>query len=446
MYKKVFLLLVIANAVCAMQAPQSPIPPNRFFLSDLMEAYATRKPLHLESKSKATLVDILNWINYARNNQAVRAEFARELQGTEQDVDNALDILQFEIEQVQAAPVQTQQTPAKQPVVLKPTAKPTPAKPVVLKPIAKPAAAKPAGSPSPVDYLLSLLTRNNAIQRREGNFVQVKTIDQFKLGGDTGPATCPVQALRNTIKVLQFVRTGLQGVLGIINDAQDAREFLNIVEKCGQGTQWLTAEELKIIINKAGENIGNLAQSIIAKDTIQELLIDPAKLKELQDLFKQRNASYGFILGTMDVGQFTGERGHYFSFVIHKAGPDYLYLIADTAPKSDHLDADSYNYKRVHYLADLITKGKSDIDLNKELNKIAGNRYQDQLVRALQRGAQFDFKSLSRNEAEGLENAVQEAERNKAEWKNRTRLDDAQLANALNIVRKNVRERLNQRR
>ena len=435
--KRIFILFCVAfQLLPAMDAPV----PNRFFLRDLMEAYAKGKPLDLPSKSQTTLTDIKNWIAYARNHENERIELARELQGTPGEVENALDILQFEIEQVQGSPAANAPAPPapiRRPVVLKPIAKPAAAKPVILKPTAQP--AKPASKNA---LLLNALNGKNVIQKQEANVIQLKTVDQFKLGSDVSPATCPVQALRNTLILLRFVSTGLPSILDDLESAQDARKFLEKVEKCGVGIQWLTAEELKRIINKAGDEFGPFANSITALDTPQELMLYPDQLKELQNKFKQQNAAQGFIIGTMDMGQFTGERGHYFSFVTSKNGPDYLYLIADTAPGSNHLDQNSYNYKRVAYMADIITKGRSDINLDAELQKIAGSRYRDLLARALERGALFDFKSLSKNELEGLENAVQEADRNKAEWKNRMRMNDAQLGTALNIVKKSIRDRL----
>lgn len=465
MYKKIFLVLIIAHAVCAMQqpqAPQAPIPPNRFFLRDLMEAYATRKPLNLESKSKATLTDMLNWINYARNNQGARAEFARELDGTVEDVDNALDILQFEIEQVQTQPTAGA---VKQPAAVKPAPRPLPVPPVgnpveksrprlPIRPGARPlptprfvrseeptTIAKPAAQ-SIIPVLINQLENAKAIQNRAGNFVQVKTIDQFNMGQDVGPATCPVQALRNVITLSRYVNIGLPSVLNLLQDVPEARKFLDEVGKCGVGIQWLTAEEIGRILNKMEGVSPALRNDISALDTVQEINLYPEKLKALNDKFKQPNASHGFIIGTMDVGQYTNERGHYFALVIKKSGPEYVYLIADTAPASDHVNPNSYNQKRIKFLTDLVTKGRSDVDLDNELQKVAGTKYQDILVRALQRGVQFDFKSLSPHEAQGLDILAQEAERNRNEWKNRTRFTDEQLTQSLQVVRKKLREKL----
>ncbi|CAN5132356.1 hypothetical protein BH09DEP1_BH09DEP1_5780 [soil metagenome] len=449
MYKIIIAVLFISHCVCAMDAP---VPPNRFFLRDLMQAYAQKKQLDLQSKSKATLADIKNWIEYARANESARLEFAGELQGTPEDVENALDILQFEIEQVEGAPANTipvqpiarKLPPTPQPQVLGNKLPPTRQQP---KPAARKLPSIPQSVPQPVarptvtGQLLNQLAQKNAIQKRDGTIVQLKTIDQFKLGQGIGPATCPVQALRNTLNVLRFVHTGLPTILGLLDDANDARKFLELVEKCGVGIQWLTADELGRIIRKMEGISPDLRNEISAIDTPQELLLYPDQLKIIQDKFKQQNATHGFIIGTMDIGQSTGERGHYFSLVINKDGSDYLYLITDTAPGSNHLDPNSYNYKRVRYIADLITKGRSDINLDAELQKLAGVRSKDILARALQRGVLFDFKSLSKNELEGLEKAAQEADRNRGEWKNRMRMDDAQLGAALQNVKNSIRER-----
>lgn len=474
MYKKIFLVLIITNAIGAMQPPQAPMPANRFFLRDLMEAYQNKRPLDLEKKSQATITDIQNWIEYAGKSEKARAEFAREFNSTSEEIGLVLDILDAEIKNrgnilgSSAAQVQIQPAAAKQPVMAKPAPRPLPVPPTGKAPAKSGGRLpiKPGARPLPVPrfkppqgivpmrkpaaqslnaYFIQLLENAKVVKNREGNFVQVKTVDQFNLGQDIGPATCPVQALRNVIILLRFVNTGLTSVLDLLQDPNDARVFLDEVGKCGVGTQWLTAEEIGRILNKMEGVSPAIRNDISALDTVQEINLYPEKLKALNEKFKQPNASHGFIIGTMDVGQYTNERGHYFALVIKKSGPEYLYLIADTAPANDHLNPNNYDYKRIKFLTDLVTKGKSDINLDNELQKMAGAQYQDILARALQRGAQFDFKSLSRNEAEGLDRLAQEAERNRNEWKNRTRFTDEQLTQSLQVVRKKLRERLTAR-
>lgn len=471
MCKKIFLLLMIAHEVCAMQPPQASMPSNREFLSNLMHAYQNQRPLDLEKKSQATITDIQNWIEYAGKTEKARAEFAREFNSTSEDIGLVLDILDAEVK-TEIDRRKAQPAPAKQPAIAKPAPRPLPVPPAGkapaktgvrlpikpgarplpvprfkppqgIVPTSKPAAqlAKPAAQ-SIIPVLINQLENAKAIQNREGNFVQVKTIDQFNMGQDVGPATCPVQALRNVITLIRYVNTGLMSVLSLLQDVPEARKFLDEVGKCGVGIQWLTAEEIGRILNKMEGVSPAIRNDISALDTVQEINLYPEKLKALNDKFKQPNASQGFIIGTMDVGQYTNERGHYFALVIKKSGPEYVYLIADTAPANDHVNPNSYNYKRIKFLTDLVTKGRSDVDLDNELQKMAGTKYQDILVRALQRGAQFDFKSLSPNEAEGLDTLAQEVERNRNEWKNRTRFTDEQLTQSLQVVRKKLRERL----
>lgn len=439
-------LLIIYMLGCGLMASamESPAPTNRYFLRDLMQAYKEKKPLDLASKSPATITDIKNWIAYARNNEKARAELAREFSSTSEEIGFVLDILDAEIQNSGRAPVKSPQpTPVVAPIPLVPKVKPAPA-------IARPqlALSEPmapvarASAPSVIDSLVQKLEAAKAIQHKQDNVIQVKTVDQFKLGDDMGPATCPVQALRNVITLLQFSYTGIARVLDQLSNVPDARKFLELVGKCGVGTQWLTAEEIGRILSKL-ENVSDAYRKQISSlDTVQEINLYPEQLKALQEQFKQQNAAHGFILGTMDVGQTTGERGHYFAFVLKKVGPEYLYLIADTAPTRNHLDTTSYDYKRVKYLVDMITKGKSDININEELQKITDVKYQDMMARALTCGAGFDFKSLNKNELEGFERIAATVDHNKNEWKNRTRLNDKQLADNLAIIKQRVQEQL----
>lgn len=451
MKRIVISLMCITGSMLCME---SPMPQNRHFLTDLMRTYQEKKPLNVESKSQATLIDIKNWIDYARANEHARAELAREFNSTPEDIEFVLEILDAEIQNRAQTPAQSSLVGGQRPVLLKPTAKPAaarlPIKPGAkpmsiprLKPVTTPAPAKPATTASPLGRILE--QHKNAIQKQEGNFVQLKTVDQFALGNNIGPATCPVQALRNVIRLLQFAHSEAPAALALLPDAHDARTFLDEVGKCGVGTQWLTAEELGRILKSMKGAVGNLRNEISAFDTVQELSLYPEQLKALQDAFKQPNATHGFIIGTMDMSQHTGQRGHYFALVITKTGNNYLYLIADTAPASDHLDPNSYNYKRVRYLTDLITKGKSDINLDQELEKIADNRFKDILARALQRGVAFDYASLSKEELHGLQKVVAEAEKNKKEWKDRTRItDELQLDEAIALAKQRIQQRISQ--
>lgn len=429
--------------MCAME---SPAPANRFFLRDLMQTYQDKKPLDLATKSQSTINDIKNWIAYARNNEKSRAEFAREFNSTPEDIEFVLDILDAEIQNNVQVPVTQMPAAATKVVQLKPVTKPAPAKPMVPKPTTNPVAAPtPALNPaSTTASLVEKLTKSNVIKNREGNFIQVKTLDQFRLGHDMSPATCPVQALRNVVILLRFANTSLQAILSLLQDTSDARAFLDKVGQCNMGTQWLTTEELGRILNKMGDTTDAVRHQISAMDTLQELSLYPDKLKALQDQFKQPNAVHGFIVGTMDVGQFTGQRGHYFAVVLSKSGPEYLYLVADTAPAQNHLDPSSYNFKRIKYLTDMITQGKSEINIDDELHKVTDVQYQQIMTRALLKGIYFDFKSLNKNDLEGLARIALDVEGNKNEWKNRTRLNDKQLADALAVVKQKVQEHLKQ--
>lgn len=441
--KKLFLIIVCTAFTGAME---SPAPANRFFLRDLMKTYQDKNPLDLAQKSQATITDIKNWIAYARNDQKSLAEFAREFSSSPEEIEFVLDILDAEIQNnVQAHLAQTPVSVTK-PVQLKPITKPAPAKPVVLKPTAKPVAASTSAitPTSTTSFLVEALIKSNVIKNRVGNFIQVKTVDQFRLGHGISPATCPIQALRNVIILLRFANTGLQTILSLLQDTSDARAFLDKVEQCNMGTQWLTAEELGRILNKMGDSLDLVRNQISAVDTVQEFSLYPDKLKALQDQFKQQKAVHGFIIGTMDVGQFTGKRGHYFALVLYKSGSEYLYLIADTAPAQNHLDPDSYDFKRIKYITDMITQGKSEININAQVHKITDVQYEEVMGRALAKGAQFDFKSLSKNDLEGFERITLEVEHNKNEWKNKTQLDDKQLADALVVVKQKVQEQLKQ--
>ncbi|GMU19143.1 MAG: hypothetical protein AMXMBFR12_03350 [Candidatus Babeliales bacterium] len=452
---KIFLYLLCINVITL--AMESPIatPPNRFFLRDLMKNYQERKPLDLASKSPQTLIEIKNWIDYARNNENARANFAREFQSTSDEIEFVLEILNAEIQAIQTPVIAQSQQP-----ILKPAPRPLPAVPVIAKPAGRklppipqqsqkmanrplpPTPSAPLIKQNTTSLLHDLRSKKGAIQKEDKNFVQVKTVDQVQLGQKIGPATCPVQALRNTLYLLRFAKTGIPGFLSLIDDLHDAREFLENVEKCGESTQWLTSLELQRIISKMPE-IGTHLNSITVLDMPQELLRNPERLKKIQDEFKQFSAAHGFIVGSRDVRQFTGEQDHYFSLVLTKISDGYLFLITDTSG-ADHLDPNSYNYKRVRYIADLITKGKSDIDLENELYKLSADRYGDMMARALIRGEGFNYKSLSKEELQGLEKTLPLIEKNKDEWKNRTRLDDKQLAYAVLVVKQKIQERLKQ--
>lgn len=455
MKAQLILVMIFVMSSGAMQKPDAP-PPNRFFLRDLMGMYMQGVPLNLASKSKATLKDVNDWIIYTRNHLKEQETFALEFKVGIEDIKDALDILQFEIEEVEKLASKPKQLP-----LLKPTAKPAAARPVVLKPKVKPAPAKAPAKPMPpratpvaagaqarpinvIDYLLNNLRRSNAIELEDGNFIQLKSINQFNLGKDIGPATCPVQALRNTIHVLGFAQTGLQSIIPLLMSTPNALEFMDLFQQCSRGTEWLTADEIERVLERFGPNYRHIAPLITILDVPTELELSPDWLATLQEKFRQPRAVHGFIVGTMDIGQIAGERGHYFNLVIVKANDRYLFLVVDTVPESDHIDRESYKNKRIRYITDLITKGHSSIDLAQEIQKIATERSESQVIRALARPMQFDYASLSKGELEDMQIVTQAVERNKSDWMKKTRLNDAQLNKALEEAKQKIQERLKQ--
>lgn len=440
-------ITIIASAM------QLPAPANRHLILDLMQRYIDRKPLNLASKSKGMLTDIKNWINYASTNKAAKEEFARELKRTPEDVEFTLEILQAEIEQAEKSRIipelETEEFLGPAVPMLKPAPSRLPQPPAIKQkpqPKPTPAAASATRPANLIDYLIGMLVSNNAIELRDGDFIQVKSINQFDLGTDIGVATCPVQALRNTILLLQFARTGLQAPLLALTNKKDALDFIEQFKKCSPGTEWLTREEMMPAIKQLGKEYQNIEKMITAIDVPLALeTLYPDLTKDLQNTFKQRRAIHGFIVGTMDIGQITGDRGHYFSLVIVKEDNRYLFLIADTVPESDHIDREGYKNKRIRYLTDIVTKGSSSINLEKEIQKIAKERYELMVIRALARPAQFDYASLSKNDLEEMERAARGLENNMPELAKRTRVNQKQLPNALAVMRQQIRQRLTRR-
>jgi hypothetical protein len=436
-------LSIIAIAFCiqastfAMEKPQS---PPRHFLTDLIEQYQKGAALNLMQKSQKTLEDIHNLIKHMHVNLAMQRELARDVGMSGDDLMLTLDILQAEINEALQGKKPGASIVKKTPVVLKPVSKPAPAQ---MGP-----AVKPAPGQMGIERLEARLAQMGLIKAKQGDFIQVKTINQFGMGGYLGPATCPVQALRNAFILLQFARTGSDDIRAIA-DENDARKFIQEVEKCGQGVEWLTADEIRTITGKLGAKYQGLSNGITAVDVAQELGLDPDLIRSLQTRFHQNDYAHAFILGTMDIGQATGERGHYFALAICKEDPKYLYLIADTAPEANHLDVDGYNFKRLQYVSDLVTKGRSQIDLTQEIDKVLTKKSEeviDRALRAMISGRTFDVRSQSTDELERMRNAITTIEQHPQNWMRKLNIDQKRTVDTARILRQQVTDELNRKK
>jgi len=211
------------------------------------------------------------------------------------------------------------------------------------------------------------------ITKRE--LMQLKTINQDEV--EETVSACPTLALHNSVLMYQFALSGKATDLKELYNINSVKVFIKTfgcikLATIKQIEQFFL--EKKIEIPK--ESIYFLPTILLFNADYNKFLgdgsTDIAQLTSLnmvketiENGLKQQNFFFTFIIGDEEKAQYGG--GHYFSFSIIKKGTVIQYVVVDTAPEHYYLFTDSYEYKRLLYLIEMIERGYSDkIILNRD--------------------------------------------------------------------------------
>ena len=295
--------------------------------------------------------------------------------------------------------------PIATPVPVAPTAKPAPA--IQVRPII-PTAPQPAIQKQPTipqeamqrvpasQRIYSIPASFQKIKGRldlqtvglQGTVIQLRSFDQadfaavFETHGEKGEgvAMCPVHALRNAIKLLQYARSGTISELAKIDDLADAEKDYEMIRRFMDRTCWATVEELENSIKQA-RIPGITANDITVIGSIPEIEIIPELNKQIVEVrkgIKTENYVHAFIVGTSEFAEFSGgkyQRAHYFTVVVIKSPQGLQFVVVDSLQDSNHIASiwptpdTHYNEQRLLYFIEILEKGSSKINLHEAFKK-----------------------------------------------------------------------------
>jgi len=207
--------------------------------------------------------------------------------------------------------------------------------------------------------------------------MQLKSLNQFELSAATGlaPALCAGHSLNNGRLMRAYALSGDVQYLRDLHDIQKSAIFL-LDHHFGE---WLYARDVRNSIATLGNELGTDGVDVSVISTVSLFDADLDKKNEFA-LFDQQEFTYVqkvkqniraglqknsyvhiMVVGNEEtVGGEEGSKGlgHYFCFVIIKAGNNIQYIVLDTSSRAYHLQQGSHERDRLMFIIQNIEGGK----------------------------------------------------------------------------------------
>jgi hypothetical protein len=207
--------------------------------------------------------------------------------------------------------------------------------------------------------------------------MQLNSLDQFALADATGldPALCAGHSINNGRLMRDYVLTGNRQNLRDLHDIQRSANFLldlNI-------GAWLNVEVVREKIAGLRQQFGVDGIDVSAVSSVSLFdanldkkagfaVFDQAEFEYAQKVkqnirqgLQQDNYVHVMIIGNEETVE--KDMGHYFCFVIAKAGNEIQYIVLDTSPMAYHLQARSHEMDRLLFVIQNIEQGYSAINV-----------------------------------------------------------------------------------
>ena len=178
-------------------------------------------------------------------------------------------------------------------------------------------------------------------------------------------ARCGGLSLINLLWAKKYARTGSVKDLIYLHDPNNVKRILDVIG-CGN---WVDIRKVKAYIENAKgkgydvSNIDAISSVLVVDKNLAEFLFgeEVATGQELKDKVREGLSQDFFFHGIIVGDEEAQERGfgHYFAFVIIKAGNQVQYIAIESLKDVNHLKPDSYRRLRINYLIDQLETGEA---------------------------------------------------------------------------------------
>jgi len=225
---------------------------------------------------------------------------------------------------------------------------------------------------APVTQHRETLINQMLQEKKKLRFDDLDAADKERANDFSAGGTCPVQSIRNARLLAQFLRSENENqaldALRRINNAQDAREYLQDLTNNGKKTSWLeTVEIYRRLEEEQLDHDVSLMDSVVMSE-------DQFEVEKFKLRFGSDGAFHIFIINTGDITAL-GEidkarqrinqkrnlnlnrgqtlflerhqegRGHYYVAAIQRRGDDIFYYTTNTVRDEDHVNNPVFAYR-----------------------------------------------------------------------------------------------------
>ncbi|HEX4068961.1 MAG TPA: hypothetical protein VHX42_02585 [Candidatus Babeliales bacterium] len=207
--------------------------------------------------------------------------------------------------------------------------------------------------------------------------LQLKSLDQGELAEATGlsAALCAGHSLNNGRLMRDYALTGNTEDLRNLHNIQESANFL-LDHNFGE---WLNVEDVKKSIEQLRNVLGIDGVDVSAISTVSLFdsnldkkpgfaIFNPEEFAYVQQVkrniragLQQDNYIHVMIIGNEETVE--EALGHYFCFVIIKAGNDIQYIVLDTSAVTYHLQPGSHAIDRLMFVIQNVEQGYSSINV-----------------------------------------------------------------------------------